>query len=84
MRIVYHPKVYTDLSAIMQYYEEVATAAFLRNSAPLKPVRTEVAAHSVRTREGGLKKAGNATGYMLQIHRFIGEVIDKQIEVVNE
>jgi hypothetical protein len=27
MRIVYHPKVYTDLSAIMQYYEEVATAA---------------------------------------------------------
>ena len=27
MRIVYHPKVYTDLSAIMQYYEEVARAA---------------------------------------------------------
>ncbi len=27
MRIVYHPKVYSDLSAIMQYYEEVATAA---------------------------------------------------------
>jgi plasmid stabilization system protein ParE len=27
MRIVYHPKVYSDLSAIMRYYEEVATAA---------------------------------------------------------
>ena len=27
MRVVYHPKVYSDLSAIMGYYEEVATAA---------------------------------------------------------
>jgi plasmid stabilization system protein ParE len=27
MRIVYHPKVNPDLSAIMGYYEEVATAA---------------------------------------------------------
>ena len=27
MRIVYHPKVDSDLSAIMGYYEEVATAA---------------------------------------------------------
>ena len=27
MRIVYHPKVYSDLSSIMRYYEEVATAA---------------------------------------------------------
>ena len=27
MRIVYHPKVHSDLSAIMGYYEEVATAA---------------------------------------------------------
>ena len=47
-----------------------------------------MAAHSVRTGEGGLKtsssKASNATGYMLQIDRFTGEVIDKQIEVVNE
>jgi hypothetical protein len=27
MRIVYHLKVYSNLSSIMRYYEEVATAA---------------------------------------------------------
>jgi len=34
MRVVYHPKVYSDLSAIMGYYEEVATTALANVLSP--------------------------------------------------
>jgi len=61
MRIVYHPKVYSDLSAIMQYYEEVATAAladefyrefkFAVKEAARRPESFRIRARDIRRRQ---------------------------------
>ncbi len=81
MRIVYHPKVYSDLSAIMQYYEEVATAALADEFYHEFKLAVKEAAHrpeSFRIRAHGLRRV-NLSRFPFH---FFFRIVDDSIRIL--